>query len=115
MNINTLKQALQVVNLLETEEDGNETGACPKGEWRIVILQRGWVFVGRYFKEGSMCRLESAYNIRQWGTTKGLGELAFDGPTEDTKLDASTTVIFHELTEVASMVCVQEKWKKLLR
>lgn len=114
MNIQKVKQALELAKALDLTDEP-DTCICPAGEWRIVILQRGWVFVGRYFKEGSMCRLESAYNVRQWGTTKGLGELALNGPTESTKLDPSPIVSFHELTEVASMVCEQGKWKKMLK
>ena len=80
---------------------------------RIVILQRGWVMVGRYAQEGSQCTLDGAYVVRFWGTTKGLGELASDGPLAQTKLDAVPHVEFHALTVIATIQCEASKWAKL--
>ena len=47
---------------------------------QIVILNRGWVVVGNYYEKGDDCTLTDASVIRAWGTTKGLGELAENGP-----------------------------------
>lgn len=111
MKLDKLKEALQITKLLS--DDSSEDGCvCPNGELRIVILQRGWVFIGKYYKEGTQCELHNPYCIRQWGTTNGLGQLALEGPTDSTKLEPSPTVKFHELTEVASMVCEAKKWSK---
>ena len=52
----------------------------------IVVLDRGFVYVGKVTVEGDWCLIEKAQNIRVWGTTKGLGELV-NGPTNYTKLD----------------------------
>lgn len=82
-----------------------------QGTIKIVILQRGWVAVGKYYREGDDCRLENASIIRNWGTTKGLGEIALDGPTSKTILDSCPTIRFHVLTAVASIDCVESKWK----
>jgi hypothetical protein len=81
------------------------------GNVKIVILQRGWVFVGRFSKEGSDCKLENAYCIRQWGTTKGIGELVA-GPTSKTVLDDAGTVEFNELTIVAMVSADEKGWSK---
>lgn len=81
------------------------------GNVKIVILQRGWVFVGRFTKNGSDCVLENAHCIRQWGTTKGIGELV-NGPTPSTKLDGAGTVRFNELTIVAAIDASEDGWKK---
>jgi hypothetical protein len=81
------------------------------GNVKIVILQRGWVFVGRFSKIGQDCKLENAYCIRQWGTTKGLGELV-DGPTSKTVLDGAGTVEFNELTIVAKISASEDGWNK---
>jgi hypothetical protein len=83
------------------------------GDIRIVILQRGWVAVGYYSQEGEKCKLERAHIVRTWGTTKGLGELAFNGPLANTKLDPAPTMYFHELTVIATMDCVRGKWETL--
>lgn len=79
---------------------------------KIVILQRGWVMVGKYSRSGDDCSLTDASIIRVWGTTKGLGELAKNGPMEHTELDpANGLVEFHRLTEIATITVDQEKWK----
>ena len=78
---------------------------------KIVILQRGWVAIGRYEEEeDDMCVLSSAYIIRSWGTSKGLGELALEGKQENTKLDKTSTIRFHKLTSVGIIDCVNSKW-----
>ena len=81
---------------------------------RIVILQRGWVMVGRYKQEGDECTLSDCSTIRIWGTTKGLGEIAEGGPTASTKLDKQPTARFHLLTVIATIDAVESKWRKHL-
>lgn len=83
-----------------------------KGEIKIVILQRGWVMVGKYYQNGTQCKLLSGSVIRSWGTTKGLGEIAKNGPTDNTKLDPIPETKFHELTIVATVSCNKEKWEE---
>ena len=86
-----------------------------KGNIKIVILQRGWVMVGRFERNGSDCKLHNASVIRSWGTTKGLGEIAKDGPTSNTKLDPCNGLVeFDYLTVVASISCEEEKWKSVI-
>ena len=79
-------------------------------EWRIVIAQRGWVFVGRWSQDGEMVTLTDAKNIRTWGTTKGLGELAQTGPTGKTVLDPAGTVRMHILGVVATLDTQVTTW-----
>ena len=79
---------------------------------KIAILQRGWIYIGKFSQEGSTCKLENAYNIRRWGTSEGLGELALKGKQEETKLDKVGTVTFHELTSVCLIDVNEEVWKK---
>lgn len=78
---------------------------------RIAILQRGWICVGRYFKCGDDVALKGAAVIRNWGTTKGIGELALSGPLDGTRLDPAGVVRFHRLAEVASIECDSNKWQ----
>ena len=77
---------------------------------KIVVLQRGCVFIGRWKQEGDMCSLDNAYTIRTWGTSKGLGELALEGKKTGTKLDKAGHVEFHQLTTVAVINCSEELW-----
>ena len=87
----------------------------PKGNIKIVILQRGWTMVGRFERNGSDCKLHNAAVIRAWGTTKGLGEIAQGGPTSNTKLDPCGGLVeFDYLTVVATLSCEEKKWEKAL-
>ena len=86
-----------------------------KGDIKIVILQRGWIMVGRFERNGSDCKLHNSYTIRKWGTTKGLCELAEKGKLNDTVLDKNNGVVeFDYLTIVASIGCSEEVWSKIL-
>jgi len=78
---------------------------------KICVLQRGWVMVGDFKRDGSDCTLTNASVVRIWGTTKGLGEIALNGPTKDTKLDPCGTARFDYLTTIAVLDCNEEKWK----
>lgn len=55
-----------------------------KYDYRIVVLQRGWVVVGRYSEKGDRGYLDGASVIRRWGTEKGLGQLV-NGPITEGK------------------------------
>ena len=79
-------------------------------EWRIVIAQRGWVFVGRFEQDGDNVTLYQASVIRTWGTTKGLGELALTGKTSKTVLDPVGTVRMHALGVVATLDTTHTSW-----
>ncbi len=58
----------------------------------IVVLDRGFVYVGHVEHDGDWCVIKNARNIRRWGTQHGLGELALQGPQSETKLDDVGTV-----------------------
>ena len=62
---------------------------------RIVVLQAGWVFIGQYHAAAGTkpAYLTDAHNIRVWGTTAGLGEIALNGPTSSTVLDPCGIVL----------------------
>ena len=77
---------------------------------QIVIAQRGWVFVGDVSRNGEEVTIGGAQCIRRWGTTKGLGELAKNGPLTNTVLDDMGTVRLHALAVVASLDCEESKW-----
>lgn len=64
----------------------------------IVIGNRGNIVVGDLSQEGDMLHLANAYVIRRWGTTKGLGQLAMEGATNETVLDNCGDFSCHLLT-----------------
>lgn len=85
------------------------------GDIKIVVLQRGWIMVGRFERNGQDCKLHNASVIRRWGTTKGLGEIASGGPTSSTILDKCGGVVgFDYLTVVHTLDCNEAKWKSAL-
>ena len=86
----------------------------PNSPIKIAILQRGWVMVGYFERDGSNCVLTKASVIRTWGTTKGLGEIALNGPTKNTVLDPTGRVEFDVLTGIAFVDCEESKWASKL-
>jgi hypothetical protein len=102
------------VNVQEIVIDG--TTYVPKvsqsfeGDIKIVVLQRGWVYIGRFSREGNDCKLTNASCIRTWGTTKGLQELV-NGATSKTVLDKCEGVVeFDWLTVVHTITVNPLKW-----
>lgn len=79
----------------------------------IVVLDRGFVYVGTVTVDGDWCLIADAKNIRVWGTTKGLGELV-NGPTKDTKLDAVGNVRAPLRAVISIIDANSEKWNSSL-
>lgn len=77
---------------------------------QIIIAQRGWIFVGRTRIDGEQITISNAATIRRWGTSKGLGEIAANGPTSATVLDECGTVRIHALAVVAAIDCEASQW-----
>lgn len=99
------------VNGVKYVPKGSSVPSQSPGPVKIVILQRGWVMVGYYKRDGDNCQLHNASVLRNFGTTKGLGEIAAAGPTSSTKLDPCNGLVeFHRLTEVATISCKEDKW-----
>lgn len=76
---------------------------------RIVVLQRGWVVVGRYAEDGDRVLLTDAHIIEYWGTTQGLGELVY-GPTDKTRLRWAGSIEAHRLGVILSIAADGSKW-----
>lgn len=85
------------------------------GDIKIVVLQRGWIVVGKFERKDTQCKLHNASVIRNWGTTNGLGEIAEAGPTSSTKLDKCRGVVeFDYMTVVLTLDCKESKWSSKL-
>ena len=81
-----------------------------EGDVKIVVLQRGWIYIGRFERIGNDCKLYNAYNIRSWGTTKGLPELV-NGATKDSILDKCDGIVeFDWLTTVHTITVNSKSW-----
>ena len=83
-------------------------------KWKIVVCQRGFVYAGLVTFAGEYLVIDDAVNIRRWGTTKGLGQLALSGPTSDTVLDQCGVVRVHKLAVVSTIDC-EEAWNASTR
>ena len=77
----------------------------------IAVVDRGFVYVGNIEVADNWCIITDARNIRKWGTSHGLGELALNGPQNNTELDpaGSVRVPFHALIHLIDTE--QSKWK----
>lgn len=83
-------------------------------KFNIVIAERGWVYVGRTHRAGDQLVIEDCHNIRRWGTTKGLGELAQSGPTSSTVMDHYGVVRVHVLAVAGTVDCNDDIWTKAI-
>ena len=72
---------------------------------KIVVCQRGFVYAGDVSQEGEYLVIRNAVNLRRWGTTQGLGELAEKGNRPETKADACGVVRVHQLAVVSMIDC----------
>lgn len=85
---------------------------------RIMVLDRGRVLVGRVSRHPELAfhwYVQGARVIRRWGTTRGLEQIANDGPTKDTVLDdpCDTDVPFRAVLEIKHVR--EEKWRSHLK
>lgn len=78
---------------------------------RIIVLDRGFCFAGNAEVKGGEVTITEAVNIRRWGTSKGLGELAAEGPKSETKLDPTGTVRAPISSLVFSLEITCQSWK----
>jgi len=68
------------------------------------------VVIGDVEKTEADLRINNCSVIRVWGTSKGLGQIAEEGPTDKTKLDPCPPVTVHPLSVVLCMNVNEEEW-----
>lgn len=78
--------------------------------WQVIIAERGWVYVGTVARDGDQIVISNCHNVRRWGTSRGLGELALEGPKANTVLDYYGTVRIHVLAICGSIECNADAW-----
>lgn len=81
---------------------------------RIVVLDRGWIVVGRAGLDGSTLTVRDAQVVRRWGTSRGLGELATLGPRPHTELDSAGVVRAPMGSVVCTFDCDSTAWEASL-
>lgn len=82
---------------------------------QIAVLQRGWVFIGQISQIGDDYTLKNGACIRRWGTSKGLGQIANDGPTANTELEPVPELKFHEAGKILLVKAEDSKWAGKLK
>lgn len=71
--------------------------------YSIVVLSHGFVYVGDVSLVNDELIIGRPLNVRQWGTTKGLGQLAVEGPQKDTVLDRCGNIFAPKLALIHIM------------
>jgi hypothetical protein len=79
------------------------------GPIKIVVADRGFVYIGRMSEDDKYVTLNEAKNIRVWGTANGLGQLV-DGPTSTTKTDKVGTIKIPVRAVISIIDVNQSKW-----
>lgn len=92
-----------IITALTTSKDAARKPNHPSGQ-HIVVLDRGFVYVGDVTMDDDYCTIRNARNIRVWGTKNGLGELR-NGPLEGTKMDICGEVIAPAKSVIHFMPC----------
>jgi len=92
----------ELVSLLGTNHRPKQPITGPQ---QIVVIDRGWVMVGNSRWVDGGIQIDSARCIRIWGTTRGIGQLAESGPTEQTKLDPCGSVFAPDHAVILVIPC----------
>lgn len=105
MNL-TVEQAFALASVL----NGKPSSATQTDHGHaIVVADRGHVWVGDVTTDGEWCNIKSARIIRLWGTKGGLNELANNGPTSSTKLDAASDLRVN-MKAVIAVIPTKGRW-----
>lgn len=103
----------QTIHIDNVEYVRKDSVQAPSGPVKIVVLDRGFVYIGRVEESADKVTIKNAHNIRAWGTTKGLGELAIEGPKSGTKLDRVGTVYAPSRALISLIDVDASKWKEI--
>ena len=87
--------------------------ACECGPIKIVVIERGFVYVGRVEidSESDDVTIRGARSLIRWGSSQHLGELV-NGPLQNTKLGATCVVLVRQQQIVHMIGVDQDGWKQ---
>ena len=85
---------------------------------QIAVFDNGFVFVGQTYlvsdDSGEWVEMLTAYNVRRYGTTRGLPQLATEGPQPETQLDSIAGLLKCVRARLNFfMECKREAWQKI--
>ena len=102
ISIQEIKQ-LASADISATEVGRYSASPIPLGQ-NIVVLDKGFVYVGEVLELPDRITITNARNIRVWGTSQGLGELR-NGPLSSTKLDIVGDVVAYKHAVIHLIKC----------
>ena len=76
---------------------------------QIIVIASGWVVIGDTSPVEGGILIEDASVIRAWGTTKGIGEIALNGPTKSTVLDYAGRIHVLNHAFIMRIDCIYDK------
>lgn len=104
-----LEKLIQLLKMVESATGSPDSEPVDHGLC-IAVLDRGFVYVGNVVTDDKFVTITNARNVRKWGTTNGLGQLAIEGPQPDTKLD-NANVVRALVGELKHMIlCKEGSW-----
>lgn len=113
MNVNdlTIGEAKALVAMFS----GGATQAEPRAyDLAIVVVDRGFVYIGYVETRNEMCIIRECRNIRRWGTERGLAQLVNDGPTSESRIDPAMKSVHIPMRAVISIINVEKSaWKQM--
>ena len=84
----------------------------------IYVCKDGFVLLGRPREQGRgddflFVTLDDVATVRRWGTSRGLGQLATEGPQPETKMDPEPDGVELSKMDVKRRIpCNREAWKR---
>jgi hypothetical protein len=79
------------------------------GPIKIVVIERGFVYVGHVANGEKDVIIRNARSVIRWGSSQHLGELV-NGPLENTKMGAACTVRVRESQIIHMIEVDQNAW-----
>lgn len=80
----------------------------------IVVITNGFVYVGYTATDEGYLYIRNAKNVRSWGTTRGLGQIAAEGPAKETILDDGGHLRVSKEHVIFTIEADAEKWRRRL-
>ena len=82
---------------------------------KIAVADNGFIYIGDVVVDDVYYIITRCANVRKSGTERGLGQIAFDGPTKETVLDYSPNVLVPIGRMCHLMDVAEDKWNNHLR
>jgi hypothetical protein len=95
----------------QVEIDGVVYVPINTGPIAIVVIERGFVYVGAVETTPEGAIIRNARSLIRWGSSQHLGELV-NGPLENTKLGARCTVRVRQNQIIHVIEVNQDAWQR---